>query len=496
MPTFSGHGETSIENDISENCWSEIAALILSNIEANSFCGAYPATCPDDPHQTCGTNTETLYVEFSAHALPSPSESVTVPAARDILHLVRFVHRRLGKAKPIEYHEARSHHHLNVDEYLGKLEFRQKINGIFARYGTTYQMDETGHITRLEPKEPGHEEEKLQRHETSPSATDPRSVNVNRRPPKAFISHATLDHPFVEKFAADLRANGVDAWFSKWEIKPGDSIRAKIEEGLEGCEDFIIVLSKNSINRPWVQTELDSATIRKLNGKVRKIIPVKIEDCGDLPPTLAALLWEDFSRQDYEVALKRVLDSIFEADLRPPLGKPPAYVRAEVFPMEGLAPNDRLILEALCRNTIATGFALIDDIAPVVEALKKQGISEQQIVETQDLLEELGYVKLRRTAGPAHPYCQTVTQLGFEKFANARISGFQNLIDTVRQRVLVQGDQLENAELAKALGQPLRIVSHVLEVMEDRGWITLTREIGGGYESLRVDLVSPSLKHR
>ena len=320
MPTFSGHGETSIENDISENCWSEIAALILSNIEANSFCGAYPATCPDDPHQTCGTNTETLYVEFSAHALPSPSESVTVPAARDILHLVRFVHRRLGKAKPIEYHEARSHHHLNVDEYLGKLEFRQKINGIFARYGTTYQMDETGHITRLEPKEPGHEEEKLQRHETSPSATDPRSVNVNRRPPKAFISHATLDHPFVEKFAADLRANGVDAWFSKWEIKPGDSIRAKIEEGLEGCEDFIIVLSKNSINRPWVQTELDSATIRKLNGKVRKIIPVKVEDCGELPPTLGSLCWEDFSNQPYNLAFKRVFNSIFGVDVRPPLG--------------------------------------------------------------------------------------------------------------------------------------------------------------------------------
>src|ERR1039458_4377114 len=50
--------------------------------------------------------------------------------------------------------------------------------------------------------------------------------SVEGSAPKAFISHATLDHPFVEKFAADLRANGVDAWFSKWEIKPGDSIRA------------------------------------------------------------------------------------------------------------------------------------------------------------------------------------------------------------------------------------------------------------------------------
>jgi hypothetical protein len=142
--------------------------------------------------------------------------------------------------------------------------------------------------------------------------------------PKAFVSHATLDHPFVEKFAADLRANGVDAWFSKWEIKPGDSIRAKIEEGLEGCEYFIIVLSRNSINRPWVQTELDAATIRKLSGKVRKIIPVRIEDCGDLPPTLASLLWEDFSNKPYEAAFKRVLESIFDVDGRPPLGKPQA----------------------------------------------------------------------------------------------------------------------------------------------------------------------------
>ena len=66
---------------------------------------------------------------------------------------------------------------------------------------------------------------------------------------KAFISHATADREFVEKFAADLRANGVDAWYSGWEMKAGDSIRAKIDEGLQNSEVFIIVLSKASINR-------------------------------------------------------------------------------------------------------------------------------------------------------------------------------------------------------------------------------------------------------
>jgi hypothetical protein len=141
--------------------------------------------------------------------------------------------------------------------------------------------------------------------------------------PKAFVSHSTQDRSFADRFAGDLRRYGVDAWYSRWEIKPGDSIRAKIDEGLEGCEFFIIVLSKTSVNRPWVKTELDAATVGKINGKVRKIIPVKIDDCGDLPPIITSLCWEDFSNQPYESALNRVLESIFEVDVRPPLGKRP-----------------------------------------------------------------------------------------------------------------------------------------------------------------------------
>jgi hypothetical protein len=173
-----------------------------------------------------------------------------------------------------------------------------------------------------------------QRHLESRSVTQ--MARLQPHHPKAFISHATLDHPFVEKFAADLRANGVDAWFSKWEIKPGDSIPAKIDEGLEDCEFFIIVLSNNSIDRPWVQTELAAATMRKQNGKVRKIIPVKIQDCGDLPPTLASLLWEDLSNQPYESALKRVLDSVFDRDLRPALGQPRPDTVASTTPTKRL----------------------------------------------------------------------------------------------------------------------------------------------------------------
>ena len=199
-------------------------------------------------------------------------------------------------------------------------------------------------------------------------------LSAGSRNPKAFISHSTQDHLFVEKFAAELRTNGVDAWFSEWEIKPGDSIRGKIEKGLEDCEYFIIVLSKSSIERPWVQKELDTATVRNIAGRVRKIIPVKIEDCGDLPPTLGSLCWEDFSNQPYHSALRRVLYTIFEIDVKPPIGSPPTTQTSDLAHLQitSLAGGEPTIPELT--TVPATKFPVYaEDLAAFARELRSEG---------------------------------------------------------------------------------------------------------------------------
>jgi hypothetical protein len=91
--------------------------------------------------------------------------------------------------------------------------------------------------------------------------------------PKAFISHAGEDRErFVKQFAIRLRAKGVDAWASFWEINPGGSLVDKIfDEGLKDCQAFIVVLSQNSVNRPWVREELDAGMVRKIESKTRMI---------------------------------------------------------------------------------------------------------------------------------------------------------------------------------------------------------------------------------
>lgn len=148
--------------------------------------------------------------------------------------------------------------------------------------------------------------------------------------PKAFVSHATQDRQVVDRFTSDLRAYGVDAWYSPWEIKSGDSIPVKIEEGLEGCAFFIFVISKGSLTRPWVRMELDIAVARRNSGKLRKIIPITIDDSEDIPAIIDSLCREDFSNSaGYDSALKRVLDSIFDVDVRPTLGKRPTEQKGE-----------------------------------------------------------------------------------------------------------------------------------------------------------------------
>ena len=61
------------------------------------------------------------------------------------------------------------------------------------------------------------------------------ATNAVDAAPKVCISHAGEDRErFAKPFAERLRAKGVDAWASFWEINPGDSLVGKIfDEGLK-----------------------------------------------------------------------------------------------------------------------------------------------------------------------------------------------------------------------------------------------------------------------
>lgn len=147
---------------------------------------------------------------------------------------------------------------------------------------------------------------------------------------KVFISHASEDKDrFVLDFARRLREHGVDAWVDVWEMLPGDSLVDKIfDEGIKNARAMIIILSTNSIDKPWVREELNAGFLKRLSGKC-KVIPVVIDECG-VPEALQSTVWQRISDlTDYEEEFLRVLDSIYGRTRKPPLGAPAAQLRRQ-----------------------------------------------------------------------------------------------------------------------------------------------------------------------
>jgi hypothetical protein len=98
--------------------------------------------------------------------------------------------------------------------------------------------------------------------------------NMPREPsngvPRIYLAHASEDHDTLAKpLAHALMAQGIDVWFDEWEIRTGDSLRRKMEEGLANCTHFVVLLTPNSLHKPWVETEIDAGFVRAVGGESR-----------------------------------------------------------------------------------------------------------------------------------------------------------------------------------------------------------------------------------
>jgi len=297
---------------------------------------------------------------------------------------------------------------------------------------------------------------------------------------RAFLSHASDDKErFVRRFAEKLMANGVEVWFDEWDINPGDNTVRKIfDEGLPNCQVVILVMSSKSIEKPWVKEEVDAAFVRKVEG-VAKLIPIRLDGC-DMPGCLKTTRWESVDDVDnYEPLFQRILNGIFGHYPKPPLGEPPKYAQEPTLRIANLNRVDSLLFEKACQIAIKQGHTLIN-LEPWLEALNGLGLTEEQISDSQKILQEYGFIEILRTLGLVEIYSFSITLFGFHEFAKAAIPNFGDLCSQVSAE-LVREEYPSGDSVAKTLGKPLRIVEHIFEMFEKNGLIKIARQHGGSY---------------
>ncbi|GHC21268.1 toll/interleukin-1 receptor domain-containing protein [Aidingimonas halophila] len=140
-----------------------------------------------------------------------------------------------------------------------------------------------------------------------------------------FISHASEDkEEVVLPLAELLLASGLTVWLDKGEIFLGDSLREKIDEGLERSQFGIVVFSHSFFSKNWPKSELDGLFSREMGGE-KVILPIwheiGFEEIKRYSPLIAGKLAVSTSN-GLNAVKSQVLSAIHKVGRKESIAKP------------------------------------------------------------------------------------------------------------------------------------------------------------------------------
>jgi tetratricopeptide (TPR) repeat protein len=109
-----------------------------------------------------------------------------------------------------------------------------------------------------------------------------------------FLSHGSIDKPWVTQLKDDLARYGLQAWLDKDEIRPGNIIVSELELALENSRAVALIVSPEAIDSGWVEEEYSRAVALAQDKHVRlQLIPIILRT-AKLPGILKNRKWVDF----------------------------------------------------------------------------------------------------------------------------------------------------------------------------------------------------------
>jgi hypothetical protein len=130
---------------------------------------------------------------------------------------------------------------------------------------------------------------------------------------KVFLSHTTVDKEIVEAIGRFLTKRGLDVWIDSWVMTAGDSLVAKISEGIQESDRLVVCLTPNSVESNWVKREVSTGIVMELaedKGFGEKfVVPALLIPCR-VPIMLRDKLYANFTNKSFESACEELLAGI------------------------------------------------------------------------------------------------------------------------------------------------------------------------------------------
>jgi hypothetical protein len=181
----------------------------------------------------------------------------------------------------------------------------------------------------------------------------------------AFVSHASEDKESVAiPLTTALKGAGLRVWLDRAELKIGDSLRQKIDQGLAQSRFGILIVSKNFLSKHWPQQELNGLMALEEPGHT-VILPVWHDIDKTLLKQYSPMLADRVAANTAD-GMDRVVRAIIDVVLAPGSGSP-----SEIEPGPGIRLA-RLLQDGADKGTI-TAFLRAH---PAI--LERAGVAERQ----------------------------------------------------------------------------------------------------------------------
>jgi hypothetical protein len=123
-----------------------------------------------------------------------------------------------------------------------------------------------------------------------------------------FLSHSSKDKTIVRSIAERLKQDGIKVWFDEWEIKPGHSISAKVDEGLESSRVLVLFMSANAFGSDWALLETYTSRFKDPMNKKLGFIPLRL-DSTPIKLSLEQFRYVDWTVEDTTHAYQELIES-------------------------------------------------------------------------------------------------------------------------------------------------------------------------------------------
>lgn len=166
------------------------------------------------------------------------------------------------------------------------------------------------------------------------------SVDAQRSGWDFFLSYTAADVAWAVWIAWELETAGYRVLVQAWDFVPGSHWITRMQQGTVGAERTLAIVSQAYLGSVYGQQEWEAAFRVDPSGFIRKLIPVRVEDC-DRPGLLGGVVSFDLFDCSPEVARQRLLSKVAESvagrakpESAPDFpGQPPARV-TQVRPWE------------------------------------------------------------------------------------------------------------------------------------------------------------------